>query len=661
MAGTEGVIDSDLLEGVAASAIDTRLPEVAERLTTLFNGFNAAQITDAIEECRLNRIDGLSVSPAPRVRVSAVRARMADAGLDGFLVPLADEHQGEFIARRSQRLAWLTGFGGSAGLAIVLRDEAAIFVDGRYTLQVRTQVDTETFVPLHLTKTPPESWIRDHLSEGDNLGFDPWLHTSAGAKGLRDACVSCGVELVAIQNNPVDEAWSDQPPSPLSPIHLQDEEFAGIDSQTKCRNISSLINETKACAAVLTTPDSIAWLLNIRGSDVPNTPLALSFAIVHATGQVDWFLDQRKLSIAVENALHDGIRVHDIAAFEDSLARLGSEQYTVRVDPATVPEAVRLILQEAGATISTGQDPCVLPKARKNDIEIEGTKAAHVRDGAALSSFLAWLSVTAPGGSETEMSVAQKLYEFRNKVDRFQGLSFDTISGSGPNGAIVHYRVTPDTNRTLSPGDVYLVDSGAQYLDGTTDVTRTVYIGDGAGTPAPKEIRDRFTRVLKGHIAVATAQFPKGTHGSQIDALARLPLWEAGLDYDHGTGHGVGSFLGVHEGPQRISKFGGGVPMEPGMILSNEPGYYKEGAYGIRTENLVVVSDLKGSEGSERDMFGFETITLAPIDWALIDPHLLSDSDREWLNTYHLRVRNSLSPLVDADVRKWLDDATKPI
>ena len=634
---------------------------MTERLTTLFDGFNAAQITDAIEECRRNRLDGLGVSPAPQDRVSAVREKMADAGLDGFLVPLADEHQGEFIARRSQRLAWLTGFGGSAGLVVVLRDEAAIFVDGRYTLQVSTQVDTETFTPVHLIETPPESWIRDHLSEGDRLGFDPWLHTPVGVKRLGDACVSCGAELVAVQNNPVDQAWTNQPHSPLGPIHLQHEEFAGVASRVKCRDISSLIREAKAGVAVLTAPDSIAWLLNIRGSDVPNTPLALSFAIVHATGHVDWFLDQRKLSIAVENGLHDGIRVHDIAAFEDALAKLGNERCVVRVDPATVPEAVRQILHDTGATISTGEDPCALPKAIKNDIEIEGTKAAHIRDGAALTSFLAWLSMTAPSGSEKEMSVAQKLYDFRNRDDRFRGLSFDTISGSGPNGAIVHYRVTPDTNRTLSPGDVYLVDSGGQYLDGTTDVTRTVYIGDGSGSSAPKEIRDRFTRVLKGHIAVATAQFPKGTHGSQIDALARLPLWEAGFDYDHGTGHGVGSYLGVHEGPQRISKLGGGVPMEPGMILSNEPGYYKEGAYGIRIENLVVVTDLKGTEGSERNMFGFETITLAPIDRALIDPNLLSGRDRAWLNAYHLRVRVSLSPLVDADVRKWLEESTNPI
>lgn len=629
-------------------------------LAEYFGLTETAEIVSRITELRARQSDSLAAVPAPGARLSALRGELSRQNLDGFLVPLADEHQGEFIASRSQRLAWLTGFGGSAGMAVVMAEKAAIFVDGRYTLQVRDQVDTDTFVPQHLAETPPDKWLRAQTAKGAKIGFDPWLHTPSGADRLRKACKAAGAELVAIDVNPVDEVWTDQPPAPLGPATAYPEEFAGRKSAEKRRLVAEGLRESGADAVVLSAPDSIAWLLNIRGSDVPNTPLALSFAIVHATGSVDWYVDSRKLTTATRSALDDGVTVKDPAQFGAGLQALGAAGKSVRLDAASIPEAVRSLLAEAGADIVSGTDPCTLPKAKKNAVEIDGTRNAHIRDGAALTSFLAWLAADAPKGGVTEMSAAARLRAFRSPDDRFRGLSFETISGSGPNGAIVHYRVTPETDRELAPGDVYLVDSGAQYLDGTTDVTRTVYIDDGAGAPA--ESRERFTRVLKGHIAVAMARFPAGTHGSQIDALARLPLWEAGLDYDHGTGHGVGAHLGVHEGPQRISKQGGGVPMEPGMILSNEPGYYKEGAYGIRIENLVVVKEADNAPpAAERKLLDFETITLAPIDRALIDAELLSQDERDWLNAYHARVRETLSPLVNDEVREWLERATEAL
>ena len=629
-------------------------------LAEYFGLTETAEIVSRITDLRARQSDSLAAVPAPGARLSALRRELSRQNLDGFLVPLADEHQGEFIASRSQRLAWLTGFGGSAGMAVVMAEKAAIFVDGRYTLQVRDQVDTDAFVPQHLAEMPPDKWLQEQTAKGAKIGFDPWLHTPSGADRLRKACKAAGAELVAIDVNPVDEVWTDQPPAPLGPATAYPEEFAGRKSAEKRRLVAEGLRESGADAVVLSAPDSIAWLLNIRGSDVPNTPLALSFAIVHATGSVDWYVDPRKLTTATRSALDDGVTVKDPAQFGAGLQALGAAGKSVRLDTASIPEAVRSLLAEAGADIVSGTDPCTLPKAKKNAVEIDGTRNAHIRDGAALTSFLAWLAADAPKGGVTEMSAAARLRAFRSPDDRFRGLSFETISGSGPNGAIVHYRVTPETDRELAPGDVYLVDSGAQYLDGTTDVTRTVYIDDGAGAPA--EARERFTRVLKGHIAVATARFPAGTHGSQIDALARQPLWEAGLDYDHGTGHGVGAHLGVHEGPQRISKQGGGVPMEPGMILSNEPGYYKEGAYGIRIENLVVVKEADNAPpAAERKLLDFETITLAPIDRALIDAELLSEDERDWLNAYHARVRKTLSPLVNDEVREWLERATEAL
>jgi Xaa-Pro aminopeptidase len=654
----EAKIDKTLLEGIAASAFLTDVGGAEDVLAELFGPDAPDSAKSRIEGLRAAADFGLRAIPAPPERLTALRDELEKQGFDGFLVPLADEHQGEFIAKKSQRLAWLTGFGGSAGLAIVLADRAAIFIDGRYTLQVRDQVDVDAFAPVHLADMSAENWLQANVSKGARIGFDPWLHTSSGISRLRQSCTAAGADLAPVEPNPLDTVWAAQPSAPLGPVRILPDEYAGRTSVDKRRQFSDDLKAAGCAAAILSAPDSIAWLLNIRGSDVPNTPLALSYAIVRDTGAVDWFIDGRKLPQSVTNALDPAITVFSPGEFADRLTELGESGVAVRIDPGSAPEWIRLRLSEADGSLSAGPDFCVLPKARKNAAEIVGTRSAHIRDGAALTTFLAWLARTAPGGDVTEMSAADRLFGFRRGDANFRGLSFDTISGSGPNGAIVHYRVTPATDRLLKPGDVYLVDSGAQYLDGTTDVTRTVYIDDGKGASA--EARDRFTRVLKGHIAIATARFPTGTHGSQIDALARLALWEAGLDYDHGTGHGVGSYLGVHEGPQRISKQGGGVAMEPGMILSNEPGYYKEGAYGIRIENLVVVTAGDNSE-AERNMLEFETITLAPIDRDLVDTGLLNTAERAWLNGYHAKVRDTLSPLVDEETRNWLRDATEPV
>lgn len=648
-----------LAGGIAASAFDVSSPDAETVIASIAPDGDPPAICRDVAALRDAESWGLGQSPAPADRVAALRAELAARKLDGFLIPLADEHQGEFIAPGAQRLAWLTGFGGSAGLAIVCADKAAIFVDGRYTLQVRDQVDIAVFEPHHVTESPPDRWLKDNLSDGMRIGFDPWLHTHSGVERLRKACAAKGSELVAVDTNAVDAVWADRPPPPLGPVLPHGIEQAGVDSAQKRAGIAQTLSDEACDAVVLSAPDSIAWLLNVRGADVANTPLPLSYAIVRADASVEWFIDERKLTKAARDHLGDGVSVSAPGDLGARLDALGAEKAMVRLDPGVAPEWIRTRLEAAGAQISAGADPCVLPKAKKNEAELAGTRACHVRDGAALSEFLAWLSTAAPAGGVTEMSAADRLFAFRQADADFRGGSFDTISGAGPNGAIVHYRVTEQTDRPLSPGDVYLVDSGGQYLDGTTDVTRTVYVANG--DPAPAETRDRFTRVLKGHIALATARFPAGTTGSQIDALARLPLWGAGIDYDHGTGHGVGSYLGVHEGPQRISKLAGSIALEPGMILSNEPGYYKTGEYGIRIENLVVVIPSEAEDGAERDMLSFETITLAPIDRALIEPGLLSTDERAWLDSYHARVRETLSPLVSETTRDWLEAATAAI
>ena len=643
-----------LIRGVAAAAVrdkdwlrlllSTTEGALADRLETLRRAYAAAP-------------DGID-APQAAARLKALRAELARRRLDGFVVPRSDEHQGEYVAGGAQRLAWLTGFTGSAGLAIVLAERAALFVDGRYTLQAASEVDGALYEHRHLTRAPADEWLRRHLPAGAALGYDPRLHGERERDSLAAPCRDAGARLAACADNPVDAIWDDRPPPPLGPVAPHPLRFAGTDAAEKRRRVADAVAAARADAALLSAPDSIAWLLNVRGADVPNSPLPHSFAIVNADRAVDWFVDRRKLLPEVAAHLGAAVRVRppvDLAGALDALARKGK---AVLVDPAATPVWMvdRLAGKRADAAVR-GPDPCAALKARKNDVEHDGIRAAHRRDGAALVRFLAWLEAAAAGGAVTERSAAARLAALREGGTHYRGPSFDTISGAGPNGAIVHYRVTPESDRRLEPGTLYLVDSGAQYLDGTTDVTRTVALG----APLP-EHRDRFTRVLRGHIALATATFPRGTTGAQLDALARQFLWQAGLDYDHGTGHGVGCHLNVHEGPQRIAR-AGDAPLEPGMVVSNEPGYYKTGAYGIRIENLVAVTAAAAPEGAERELLGFETLTLAPIDRALIEAGMLTEGERAWLDRYHRRVARTLAPLLagDSGTLAWLAAATEPL
>ena len=522
------------------------------------------------------------------------------------------------------------------------------------------EIDSDHFERRHLTEEPPADWIARHLVPGAKLGYDPWLHTPNQAARFQVACKKAGGRLAPVEGNPIDAVWSDQPAPPLSPTVPHDEAFAGASAADKIKQIAKTLTGGKLDAAVLTASDSIAWLLNLRGGDVPYSPLALSFAIVHAEGGVDLFIDGRKLTPATGNPLggplDSDVGRHEPDAFGHALDNLGGAKKTVRLNPDGVPVWVFERLEKAGAAIDRGDDPCQLPKARKTDAELDCIRAAHRRDGASLTHFLAWLAAEAPSGRVTEITAADHLESLRRLNDHFQGLSFPTISGAGPNGAIVHYRASEKTDRTLEEGTLYLVDSGAQYLDGTTDVTRTIAIGQPTD-----EMRRHFTLVLKGHIALATARFPEGTSGSQLDTLARQPLWGAGLDYDHGTGHGVGKYLGVHEGPQRIAKTSNSVPLEPGMVLSDEPGYYKKSAYGIRIENLITVVAAEAPEGAEKPLLKFETLTLAPIDRALVDRQLLSEDEVAWLDAYHAQVADEIGPLVDKTTTTWLKKATAPI
>jgi len=589
-------------------------------------------------------------------RLALLRQKLTESGAQGFLVPRADEHQGEYVPERARRLTWLTGFTGSAGLAVVLPRKAAIFVDGRYTLQVTVETDPKLFEPHHVTEEPPTAWIAANLGKGEALAYDPWLHTLGEVERYRSAAEKACNPACRAGFNPLDAVWSDQPPPPLAPVVPHDLSFAGRTSEEKRVDLSTQPKRDGIDAAILTSPDSIAWLLNIRGGDVPHTPLPLSFAIVREDGKVVLFIDARKLAPGVRQHLGPDVEIRSPKDFGPALEKLGSQGKRVLVDPASAAARVFELLEASGGKVHKASDPCVLPKACKNPVELEGTRAAHRRDGAALCRFLAWLVREAPKGGLTEIAVSDKLEAFRKTGDHFRDLSFPTISGAGSNGAIVHYRASPETEKRLEPGSLYLLDSGAQYLDGTTDVTRTMAIGK----PTP-EMKDRFTRVLKGHIALAASRFPSGTSGSQLDALARMPLWEAGLDFDHGTGHGVGSYLGVHEGPQRISKVPNAQAMLPGMIVSDEPGYYKTGAYGIRLENLVVVTPSSKLKGGEREMLGFETLTLAPFDLALVERKLLDDREVAWLDAYHARVRETILPLVDAETAIWLREATRPI
>ena len=591
-------------------------------------------------------------------RLAALREQLKADRLDGFVVPLTDEHMSEYVGSYAQRLAWLTGFEGSAGSAVVLPEEAAIFVDGRYTLQVRAQVSADQWSYQSVPETSITDWLKEHAPEGARIGYDPWLHSRDWVRQATESLAARGASLVPVKRNPIDAVWDDRPEASKAHLIVHPDRYAGKSAAEKRTEIADMLTARKADAAVLSALDSIAWAFNVRGADVARTPVALAYALVHADGTADLFVAGEKVDAEVRKHLGNGVRLHERSEFEPALAGLKGK--TVAVDPERAVAAIFEALDKAGAKILSLRDPTVLPKAIKNAAEIAGQKSAQERDGAAISRFLKWVEQEAPAGNLDELAASDRLEALRRESPELRDLSFDTISGAGPNGAIVHYRSSEKTNRKLESGSLYLVDSGGQYVDGTTDITRTVAIGEPT-----QEMRDRFTRVLKGHIAVATALFPKGTRGSQLDSFARRPLWEAGLDYAHGTGHGVGSFLGVHEGPQRIapvgsSQSGGDEPLRAGMILSNEPGYYKSGEYGIRIENLVLVVD-KPVAGAEKEMLGFETLTHAPIDRRLIVREMLSPRELDWLNAYHADVLAKIGPsLGDAD-RAWLEAATAPL
>jgi Xaa-Pro aminopeptidase len=589
-------------------------------------------------------------------RVKALRAELNRRGLDGFVVPRADRFQNEYVPPSDERLAWLTGFTGSAGMAIVLADRAVIFVDGRYQLQVQDEVDAAIFTLAHLVENPPPAWIEANLPPGTRLGYSPWLHTVDGAERLAKAVAAANASLIAVEDNPLDAIWTDRPPSPSGAVALHDLRYAGEDVTAKLARVRRAMEKPAADALVVSDPQAVSWLFNIRGSDIAHTPVALAFAMVPREGRPALYLDGGKLGIDVRHRPEEAAaEVRTEAEFERDLAALGKEKRAVRLDPAICPDAIAGLVTGSGGKIVRAGDPIASMKAVKNATEIAGARAAQLRDGAAVTRFLAWFDREAPGGRLTEIDAVEALESFRRETGLLKDVSFPTIAGAGPNGAIVHYRVTRGSNRRIAAGELFLVDSGGQYLDGTTDVTRTVAVG----TPSA-DMRRNFTRVLKGHIAIARAVFPEGTSGAQLDPFARQFLWQAGLDFDHGTGHGVGSYLSVHEGPARLAKLGG-VALERGMILSNEPGYYRTGAYGIRIENLILVTEAPPVAEAEKPLNAFETLTLAPIDRRLIEPAMLDAEETLWLDAYHARVREALAPIVDAPTRDWLITATAPL
>jgi Xaa-Pro aminopeptidase len=580
-------------------------------------------------------------------RLAALRAEISNADLDGFVIPRADAHQGEYVARRDARLAWLTGFTGSAGFCVALRDTAGVFIDGRYRTQVKAQVAAD-YTPVHWPEVSMADWLRAQLPQGGRVGFDPWLHTVDQINQTEKALKGSGVSLVQCDNL-VDKIWTDQPDPPMQPAKLHPMEFAGESHEDKRARLAKTLVEADERAAVLTLPDSICWLLNIRGADIERNPVVHAFAVLHSDGIVDLFSEPRKYE-ALHSHLGDAVRVHAPAMFLDALKTLDGP---VRIDTSTVPQ---IVADTLGNAATAGAEPCALPKACKNSAEIEGAAQAHLRDGAAMVEMLCWLD-NQPVGSLTETQVVSQLETLRRRDNGLQDISFETIAGTGPNGAIMHYRVTEETDSTLENGHLIVLDSGGQYLDGTTDITRTIAIG----TPPP-EACAAFTRVLAGMIAMSRLRWPRGLAGAHIEAIGRMPLWLAGQDFDHGLGHGVGAYLSVHEGPQRLSR-ASHVPLEPGMILSNEPGYYREGAFGIRLENLLVVQEAPHLEGGDmhRPMLDWRTLAFAPIDRRLILPEMLDPAARAWLNAYHSDVATKIGPRVTPAAKQWLDKATAPV
>jgi len=588
--------------------------------------------------------------------LEVLRLELQRLELTGFVIPHADEYQNEYLPACAERLAWLTGFTGSAGTAIILIQEAAMFVDGRYTIQVAEQVDKHDFIFNHSGDHPPAMWLEHHVRPRNRIGYDPWLHTPRDLKRYQKACDRAEAELIPCSPNPIDLVWRERPSLPMGLIKPHLLEFSGRSSQQKREDLATNFRDEGIKAAIISAPDSIAWLLNIRGSDVSHTPLPLCQAIIYSTGRVAVFVDAQKVSPGLASHLGPDVSLESTEAFKGALQQLGQQGQQVLCDPMKTNTWIFSTLTTHGAQLIHADDPCSLPKACKNAVEIHGAYTAHERDGVAVCQFLAWLDREAPSGQVTELQAVTYLDDCRKQQQFWEDSSFPTISGAGSNGAIVHYHSTPETNRTLEQGTLYLVDSGGQYLDGTTDITRTVAIGGPTD-----EHRDCYTRVLQGHIALATVKFPEGTTGSQLDVLARAPLWAIGLDYDHGTGHGVGSFLGVHEGPHRIAKSANDVALQPGMIVSNEPGYYKTGAFGIRLENLVVVIREEMSQDSKRSFLAFDTLTVVPFDRKSIVGSILTKLERDWIDTYHAHVWQCLEAQVDTETRTWLKQATRPI
>jgi Xaa-Pro aminopeptidase len=588
-------------------------------------------------------------------RLASLRREIETASLDGFIVPRTDDYQSEYIPPCAERVAFLSGFTGSAATIVVLKDKAAFFTDGRYTLQAVRQVSQDSYALFDIQNKTPLAWLEENAQKGAKIAYDPWLHSAETVGRLKRALAKAEAEAVPVARNLVDIIWEDKPPLPLAPVYPHELAYAGKSSAEKRREITEELKKNRLAAAVITDAASVAWLLNIRGGDVAHTPLPLSRAILNDDGTAEWFVDARKVTKELPAHLGGQVSVLPPDEFPVALARLARANKPILIDPANAPSWIVDYLNAAQGKIERGDDPCALPRAIKNAAELQGMRAAHERDGAALTNFLAWLDAYWEKDGITEREAESRLEIFRKENIRYRGSSFETISAAGENGSIVHYHTTEENNALLVSGQLYLIDSGGQYLDGTTDVTRTIALGEPSG-----EMRENFTRVLKGHHALASIRFPEGTTGADLDVLARQYLWDAGRDYGHGTGHGVGSYLGVHEGPQGISKRNK-TALKPGMILTNEPGYYKEGAYGIRIENVMAVVEIAGIQNSEHKMFGFETLTLAPIDRRLIDVSLLTEEELAWLNAYHRRVRETLLPIVDIATREWLDAASAPI
>lgn len=604
--------------------------------------------------------DTTSSPEAGPSRVAALREHFDRLGIDGFLVPRADEYQGEYVPASAERLAWLTGFTGSAGMALIMRQEAVVFVDGRYTTQVVQQVDTATFTAGDLVGKPPHVWISENAPRGFRLGIDPWLHAGAEVKRLVKALEECGGSLVLLDRNPLDMIWTDRPAEPVGAVTVQQDVHAGQPASEKIAQMAKAVTAKNAKALLVTDPSSVAWIFNIRGQDVPHTPHPLARAIIAATGEAELFIDQRKLAGEAREHLASLATISAPEQLIERLAAVSRDGGRILVDGESTPLALSYTIESNGGVAVEAIDPARLPRAVKNAVELRGSAEAHVQDGAAMVHFLHWLDQQQPG-TISEIESVQKLEAFRAKIGQsmqnpLKDISFDTISGAGEHGAVIHYRVTTETDRKLLPGELFLIDSGAQYINGTTDITRTVAIG-----AVPQEQKRFFTLVLKGVIAISAARFPKGTRGCDLDPLARIALWKAGADYAHGTGHGVGSYLSVHEGPQRIARLST-QEFLPGMILSNEPGYYRPGSFGIRIENLIYVTEPAPIEGGDLPMMGFETLTWCPIDLRLVLPELLTADERDWLNSYHAEVRKKLSPLIsEVDVLAWLEKATQPV